>query len=261
MVGRQQEEEEEDQNKEHNVIVNYPNSEFDFQTHPYEVCVREVIYVKGAWSTIRNGFNWFQVKPLKDSTLKFTITIAPGTYKTLQEICDIFNKTLEAFKEDHKIWLGFRSMSFRMEGTSLKLDCTDNCECYLSPQIAKQLGVRNDENGNPKPLINGSVITSEAFKFNVTEPEILWLFADFVNPTMMGSYSLPIIRMMPIPPTVPEKQLEHTIFPHPFYVPVKSTKLSRLSVEFHEILDAPPITIEGEVIIQLHFQQINESEE
>jgi hypothetical protein len=259
MVGRQLEDEE-DQEKEHNVIVNYPNSELDFQTHPYEVCVREVIYVKGAWGTIRNGFNWFQVKPIKDHPIRFTITMDPGTYKTLKEICDIFNKSLEKYMQDTKSWLGFRSMIFRMEGTSMKLYCPDSCECFLSTQIAKQLGVKSDENGNPKPLIDGSVITSEAFKFNATEPEILWLFADFVNPTMMGSYSLPIIRMMPIPPTAAEKHLEHTIFPHPFYVPVKSTKLSCLSVEFHEILDAPPITIEGEVIIQLHFQQINESE-
>jgi hypothetical protein len=152
---------------------------------------------------------------------------------------------------EHNAWHLTPTLFGMTANMALKLDCPDECELTTSKEIAKMLGI------DDHVIKNKTTITPEKCKFTENSPEILWLFGDFVHPTMMGPYALPMLRMIPIPPKADNKHLEHTIFTHPYYVPVKSTRLSHLKVHFCEYLDREPITMEGEVIIVLHFQQMH----
>jgi hypothetical protein len=205
-------------------IVNETNEELDFQTHAYEVCVREVIYTRGAWGTIHNGFNWIDFKPKKDSPEIHTIPLSVGYYDTLEQICGVFNRAIAAYIDENKLYTMPHNNFMMVNKTMMlywnnELTVEDTCEFYPSKQLAKMLGLKVDANGNVEPLTKNSVVVEAKCNFTVNVVDLLWLFGEFVHPTTLATFSLPIMRMIPVPIETDDKHMEHTIFSVPNMYP------------------------------------------
>ena len=102
------------------------------------------------------------------------------------------------------------------------------------------------------------------FKFDITNNEInknnislMWMFADFIEASIVGEFLLPILRMIPIDLSSSSGASEHTIFAHQHYVPVKRCKMQDFGITLRERLDGEPINFIRPVIVTLHFQRIN----
>src|SRR5271167_201395 len=125
----------------------------------------------------------------------------------------------------------------------------------LPPQIAYSLGIIQHINDDV-PEIN------DGFKVDITNNDttknslqLMWIFADFIQPTICGEFLLPVLRMTPI--DLVSGALEHTVFSNQHYVAVKRRKMRELYVSIRERLDANPIRIGGRVTMTLHFRRIN----
>ena len=83
---------------------------------------------------------------------------------------------------------------------------------------------------------------------------LLWVFADFIKPTMFGPTMLPLLRMVPVQAEF--GVVEHSAFSLQHYVRVNRTRLQEFGVTIREHWDGPPTKIYGEVVLVLHFRAI-----
>src|SRR6266853_1746009 len=70
-------------------IINHPNAEFDFQTHAYEVCLLDMMFMPGAWDNIRDGGNLIEVR--EDEGPITQLYLPPGHYNTKLSLAEAIN--------------------------------------------------------------------------------------------------------------------------------------------------------------------------
>src|SRR3981189_2280487 len=71
------------------------NEELDFATHPYEVCLQEMVFTPGSWGNVRAQANWFIVfaRKAKKSKIK-TLYVPPRQYHSVSDLLYAINKAL-----------------------------------------------------------------------------------------------------------------------------------------------------------------------
>ena len=60
-------------------FYNSCNEMLDFQTTPYEVCLREIFISYGAWDNVRLGSNWIGMRDFSWLPWKY-VYMKPGKY-------------------------------------------------------------------------------------------------------------------------------------------------------------------------------------
>ena len=72
------------------------NEELDFATHPYEVCLQEMVFTPGSWANVRAGANSFLVyNQLSGDPYKHkTLYLPPRRYNTVSDILYALNKVM-----------------------------------------------------------------------------------------------------------------------------------------------------------------------
>src|SRR5271167_2478914 len=168
------------------------NQQLDFATHAYEVCLREMIMVVGAWDNVREGGNEITYNAQQSQCV-----IPAGRYESHDNLIHRINKVLTG---------KFTFTPFVMETTAEKrteviFKPTSNppvTQVVLPPSLVYTLGII--------PRLNSVVPTiTKDFKFDITNNEInknnislMWMFADFIEESIVGEFLLPILRMIPI---------------------------------------------------------------
>ena len=82
---------------------------------------------------------------------------------------------------------------------------------------------------------------------------MLWVYADFIKPTIVGDCYAPILRLAPIQSKL--GVLSHSIFALQHYIPVKRAKIQEFGIQICEQFNGPPIKIYDTAIITLHFRK------
>ena len=124
----------------------------------------------------------------------------------------------------------------------------------LCPQLAYTLGIIHRINDDVPEIDNGFKLDITGNDVTKNSLQLMWIFADFIQPTICGEYLLPVLRMTPI--DLASGALEHTVFSHQHYVAVKRRRVREFGISIHERLVADPIRIGGRVTITLHFRRI-----
>jgi hypothetical protein len=69
------------------------NKELDFATHPYEVCIQEMVFTPGSWGNVRSKANWFIVYDKKVKRSK-TLYVSPRQYHSASDLLYEINSAL-----------------------------------------------------------------------------------------------------------------------------------------------------------------------
>src|SRR3981189_3702387 len=138
-----------------------------------------------------------------------------------------------------------------------ELSTTSNSETKItfSKEVAYLLGITPTIATAVPAIAGGWKLEQTKVDVNRNNLTLLWVFADFISPTIVGNYLLPIIRMIPIQTLA--GALEHSMFALQYYIPVKQAKFSDFRITIRDRLDGQPIKIRGLVTISLHFRTIN----
>ena len=72
---------------------NVCNEELDFATHPYEVCLQDMIFSAGSWDNVREGANTM------DLVYWGKHQIPPGNYRSLPKLVEVINAQLARWKD------------------------------------------------------------------------------------------------------------------------------------------------------------------
>src|SRR5271156_1171836 len=69
------------------------NEMLDFQTTPYEVCLREIFISYGAWDNVRPGSNWIEMRHVSWLPWKY-VYMKPGKYDSLDKYITSLNEAV-----------------------------------------------------------------------------------------------------------------------------------------------------------------------
>ena len=129
-------------------------------------------------------------------------------------------------------------------------------EITFCNEVAFLLGMVSKVSTQPAPIKNGWRVDLD--KVNVTRNNlsILWVFADFVEQTMVGPHMLPLLRLVPVQ-QMDSGNLEHSMFSLQNYIPVPRKRIRQFGVSLHTHWNAEPLPMRGPVAIVLHFRKIN----
>ena len=122
-------------------------------------------------------------------------------------------------------------------------------------EIAFLLGIVPRIATEPKPIQRGWKVDLDKVDVGRNNLSLLWVFADFVQQTMVGPYMLPLLRLLPIQQTE-AGNLEHAMFSLQNYIPVPRKRISQFGVTICSHWDAKPLPMRGGVAIVLHFRKI-----
>src|SRR3981189_1472698 len=69
------------------------NEKLDFATHPYEVCLQEMVFTPGSWGNVRKQANWFIIYN-KQAKKSKTLYLPPRQYLSVSDILYGLNSVL-----------------------------------------------------------------------------------------------------------------------------------------------------------------------
>ena len=245
----------------------------DFQTNEYEVCMQELMLTVGGWDNVRDGTNTMILKGNFGSPL--LLSIEPGHYPTIESLVKEFNKELSLENNRYRpsrtgndeydlklaAMVGYggyfyydetaKTLEFKIHEHE-PLGKSTETTIKFCKEFAYMLGIISNIN-MPVPIIKlGHKFDLSKIDMYRNTLTILWVFADFIDPTIVGPYLAPILRMVPI--QLSSGNLEHQMFGLQYYLPVKRMHLQHFRIQIKEILNGPNIRIRGNVIIPLHFR-------
>ena len=221
------------------VLENRSNTELDFKSFAFEVCILDMLFMPGSWDNVRAGANVIKYR-MGDGGDVQELHVPVGNYHTRTDFLNIVGKTLEGVGK-------FVSM-----GLQHVLLCEPLVKIQFCKELAFLLGAI-DALTMPLPWLKHSWNTpKENIDPKRNNLSMLWLFGDFVGNTIIGDLQLPMLRFVPI--KVGSGIMEHAIFSTQHYVRVKRGKVQNLRITFIESLLGSTLNVSEPVALTLHFR-------
>jgi hypothetical protein len=257
-------------------FINSCNEILDFQTIPYEVCMQEMLLTVGAWDNVRDGTNHCVLKG-KHQLQPLVLSIKPNHYPTISALLDGINNAIKEANDMYRVvpsgdaatdarlnaavgWNGHFVHDETQKTIEFKLDPNEpmgtgsETTIKFGKEMSFMLGLVDAIN-MPLPTIKiGDKIDTKLLDLYRNTLTILWVQADFIEPTIVGEDLIPILRMVPIQLTT--GSMEHSMFGLQYYSKVKRRMIREFGITFKEVLDGPPIRIRGTVVINLAFKHL-----
>ena len=98
-------------------------------------------------------------------------------------------------------------------------------------EIAYLLGIIPRIAAPPTPIKGGWKIETSKVNLLKNNLPLIWVMADFVEQTMVGSTRLPILRMVPV--RLDSGNLEHSMQSLHYYVPVQRRRIKQFGTSIH----------------------------
>jgi hypothetical protein len=158
-------------------FFNSCNEILDFQTTHYEVCMQEMLLTVGAWDNVRDGTNTIT---LMGNQSKIT-TIKPDHYPTITLLVNGINNAMVG-------WNGH--LVYDEDGKTIEFKGAD-IRIKFYKKIAFMLGLTPAIN-MPLPILKiGDKIDTKKIDLYRNTLTILWVLADFIEPTTVSPTSYP----------------------------------------------------------------------
>src|SRR5277367_2791130 len=221
------------------VLKNRCNTELDFKSYSFEVCILDMLFMLGSWDNVRPGANVIKYC-MGDAGDVQELHVPVGNYHTSIDFLTIVGKTTEGVG---------KSVSM---GSYHVLLCEPLVQIQFFKELAFLMGAI-DALTMPLPWLKNSWNTpKENIDPKRNNLSMLWLFGDFVGNTIIGNLQLPMLRFVPI--KVGSGIMEHAIFSTQHYVRVKRGKVQNLRITFKESLLGSTLNVSEPVALTLHFR-------
>ena len=176
-------------------FYNSCNQELDF-TGDYEVCMQDMLFPNGGWSTVRLGENRIEDHYHTDAEYVY---VKPGNYKTAKQLIDAVNDVIPE---------GYGKILEKDGNYVYIVDKTH----WIRP--CKELAIQLGAIIHPSETIPwfGDTLKVAIDKVRVAKNTLQFssVYADFIENTMIGPNIAPLLRMVPIP--YESGHLEHSMF-------------------------------------------------
>jgi hypothetical protein len=243
-------------------FVNFPDTVIDLSD--YEVCLSDMTFSPGGWPNVREGGNSLTLK-LGHSQVDFRIKAKhyESTWElalALQHVVMPAGATFGGFRtteqevqsNEEEVYSLFKKERETAIKT-LTYTATNGLQVRFCPELAFVLGV-NDRLYAANPWIT-SGWSSEKMDIRRNTLVRLWVFADFIVPTIIGPMKAPILRFVPV--AVGTSELIHCTFVTNDYRPCLRKRFNCLRMWISERCNScTNLELFGSVVFCLHFRKI-----
>src|SRR5258708_6599622 len=198
-------------------FVNSCSEYLDFTLDRYEVCMQEIQITVGAWDNVRVSANAIGIDTTASNPHPPSILVEPGAYTTLAQLIEAINKSLK--DDQHVYWIksiaegpekervgiwpymgygGFFTKEGEFQIDRQKHGHASETQLRFCKKLAFLLWLIPNIN-IPVPLfsVGDKIDKSKADVYRNTL-SLFWVVADFIEHTIVGPYTYPILRMVPI---------------------------------------------------------------
>src|SRR6266853_4270486 len=256
-------------------ITSYLNSELDFQSQHYEVCLQDILIGARAWNNVWNGRGTIILALWNvdrrylnriDFELSNQIYHSPN-----QLIADINNAMKQALRTNPpKYYSGYDSAGVAILTVAhweieCRFDFLEKTNNYMftsnykdatllfNKNLAYVLGIIPTLAYNPKP-IEMSFLLDDSIDLSRNYLAALWIYADFTIPIMMGSECAPLLAVVPVNSFT--AHVEYKLLSRLFYTPVQARKFKVFNVVIYGDHERnQPLNINNDVILSMHFME------
>src|SRR5277367_5170273 len=193
-------------NSNHNFDINHA---IDFEKYPYELCIQEIILQPNSWvNIITGGGNYMVVYVVKNGSYRAIVDfkLNSGIYTNTTQFVNAVNKSINEYimnlPQDH--YIVFDEILSYLFGISTSIYSYQLLSIY------------------DKFLFNESIDFS---RFLLT---LLWVFGDFVSPTMLESFQQPLLGMIPL--DLSSIDVNYKILPKLYYYNVQRRRIKKFCI-------------------------------
>jgi hypothetical protein len=245
-------------------FVNFPDMAIDLSD--YEVCLSDMTFSPGGWPNVRDGGNSLT---LKLGHSQVDLRIKAKHYESSWELAvalqrvvgpaggafggfDISKTEQEAQTAEDEVYSVFKKDQQEVIKT-LKYSASNDLQIKFCPELAFMLGV-NDRLYTANPWIS-SGWSSEQMDIRRNTLVRLWVFADFIVPTIIGPMKSPLLRFVPV--AAGTSELIHSAFVTNDYRPCLRKRFNCLRMWISERCNScANLELFGTVVFCLHFRKI-----
>src|SRR5277367_4249000 len=229
-------------NSNHNFAINHA---IDFEKYPYEVCIQEIILQPNSWvNIITGGGKYHVVYVVSNGSYRAIVDfkLNSGIYINTIQFADAVNKSIfDALQQAKKQDKTTAISKFTMIPTQFITVKSGNEYIMNLPQ-------------------DHYIVFDEIFLFNESIDflrfllTILWLFGDFVTPTMLGSFQQPLLGMISL--DLSTTDVNYKILPKLYYYNVQRRRIKNFSISICSDFNGNVLNLLQPYHITLHFKPV-----
>src|SRR5277367_195071 len=195
-------------NSNHNFVINHA---IDFEKYPYEVCIQEIFLQPNSWVNIITGggkYHVVYVVPNGSYRAVVDFKLNSRIYTNTIQFVDAVNKSIfdalqEAKKQDKTTAISkFTTIptQFIMAKSSNEyiMNLAQDHYIVFDEILSYLFGITTSIYSYQLVSIYNNFLFNESIDFSRFLLTILWLFGDFVTPTMLGSFQQPLFGIIPL---------------------------------------------------------------
>ena len=229
-------------------FYNSCNEELDFQTHDYEVCMQDMLFPSSGLDTVVDGGNHILIMIDPIPRRQIDVYVRPGYYKTAQQLMRAINVAIDGFGEIVE------------RGANFEYNADSKYNIHPCDELALQMGGIHKK-GAVLFLQNGDYVhwINNTWKMEVSKIkptlkllQMISVYADFIENTMIGPNVAPLLRIVPI--QFESGIVEHVMFSLQYYIPVKRCKIREFGITIREGVNGHVMNLRDVVTIILHFR-------
>src|SRR5277367_6591602 len=245
----------------------YINHAIDFETHAYEVCMQEIIIQPNSWNNVSKAGGTYiavyhDVATGREYRAKAMFEIG-NVFRSNAELVDAVNDAIliaikkeivttpNAFKSwgDKKI----ERFIYRTAHNKHELKIAEHNYIVFDPILSYLFGVTSNIHAPSVMLYNDFLFDDsiDVTRFIIT---MLWVFADFVEPTIMGSQQQPLLGIVPL--DITQSDTNYKLIPKMFYYKVQQRKIRNIIISICDNYMGNVLDITKEFITILHFKRV-----
>src|SRR5277367_1175021 len=249
-------------NSNHSFDINHA---IDFEKYPYEVCIQEIILQPNSWvNIITGGGKYYVVYVVKNCSYRTTINfkLNSGIYTNTTQFVNAVNKSIfDALQEAKKQGNSTAMSQFTTIPTQFITAKSVNEYIMNLPQdhyivfneiLSYLFGITTSIYSYQLVSIYNNFLFNESIDFSRFLLKMLWLFGDFVAPTMLGSFQKPLLGMIPL--DLSSTDVNYKILPKLYYYNVQRRRIKNFSITICSDFNGNVLNLLQPYQITLHFK-------
>src|SRR5277367_6310198 len=243
------------------------NHAIDFEKYPYEVCMQEIILQPNSWvNIITGGGKYHVVYVVKNGSYRTVVDfkLNSGIYINTIQFVDTVNKSIfDALQRCEKEDKSTAISQFTTIPTQFITAKNVNEYIMNLPQdhyivfdeiLSYLFGITTSIYSYQLVSIYNNFLFNESIDFSRFLLTILWVFGNFVSPTILGSFQQPLLGMIPL--DLSSTDVNYKILPKVYYYNVQRRRIKNFCITICSDFNGNVLNMLQPYQITLHFKPI-----
>ena len=204
----------------------------------YEVGLTEIQFTN-SYINVKESECWISFK--KNDKKNYKVKIYPGLFASNAAFVD---HLAERCRIDRNLDVVYFLYDESTRQVTIRI--RDEGVLNLSPTLSRLMGFKKTRFGGPREHVSSGVMDLN------DDYHSFFIYCDIVQQTPVGDTLAPLLRI--VPTWDKSRQITHSIFDKPFYIPVSRNQFNTIEILLKNHLGETVSFASGQTIVTLHFR-------